>query len=159
MRKKIIGSIIVIAAIAVGAWVFTRDNYWSSDKPYSSAEPSLPYGSGSDAASVPPANQQASPPLSANTAVKEFTVTGQDYSFMPSALSVKKGDRVKIIFKNIDGFHDFKIDEFDAATTRIRAGEQDIITFVADKAGSFEYYCSVGSHRQMGMKGTLTVAE
>ena len=29
--------------------------------------------------------------------------------------------------------------------------------FTADKVGSFEYYCSVGSHRSMGMKGVLKV--
>ena len=31
------------------------------------------------------------------------------------------------------------------------------VQFIADKAGTFEYYCFVGNHRQMGMVGTLTV--
>jgi plastocyanin len=55
------------------------------------------------------------------------------------------------------GTHDFKIDEFNVATNQIPAGSSEIVEFVADKSGSFEYYCSVGRHREMGMKGTLVV--
>lgn len=39
----------------------------------------------------------------------------------------------------------------------IEGGQEDVIEFTPDKAGSFEYYCSVGKHREMGMKGMLTV--
>lgn len=91
--------------------------------------------------------------------VKEFTVTGKNYSFAPATLTVKKGDTVKITFVNEGGFHDLKLDEFNVATRQLNGGSQETVTFVADKAGSFEYYCSVGTHRQMGMKGTLTVTE
>jgi plastocyanin len=72
-------------------------------------------------------------------------------------MSVKKGDTVKITFKNTGGFHDLKIDEFKVATKQLQGGASEVVTFVADKAGTFEYYCSVGNHRAMGMKGTLTV--
>lgn len=90
-------------------------------------------------------------------AVKEFTVHGKSFSFTPAAMTVKKGDRVRITFINDGGTHDWVIDEFNARTKVIQGGAQETIEFVADKAGSFEYYCSVGQHRQMGMKGTLTV--
>lgn len=88
---------------------------------------------------------------------KEFTISGQNFSFAPSSISVKKGDTVKIIFKNTNGFHDLKIDAFKAATKKIQGGSEETIQFIADKTGTFEYYCSVGSHRAMGMKGALTV--
>jgi plastocyanin len=90
---------------------------------------------------------------------KEFTVTGGNFEFTPAAMTVKKGDTVRITFKNVEGFHDFVIDEFDVATKQIQGGAEEVVEFVADEAGSFEYYCSVGSHRAMGMKGTLTVTE
>lgn len=90
-------------------------------------------------------------------AVKEFVVTGQNMSFSPASITVKKGDKVRIVFKNVQGFHDWKIDEFNAGTKKMEAGQQETIEFIADKTGSFEYYCSVGSHRAMGMKGTLIV--
>jgi plastocyanin len=92
-------------------------------------------------------------------AVKEFTVTGSNFKFSPATMSVKKGDTVKITFINSGGMHDWVIDEFDARTSVIQDGAQETITFVADKTGSFEYYCSVGQHRANGMKGTLTVTE
>jgi plastocyanin len=89
--------------------------------------------------------------------VKSFTVNGSSFAFAPTALTVNKGDTVKITFKNTGGNHDLKIDEFNAGTKILSSGQEETITFVANKAGSFEYYCSVGSHRAMGMKGTLTV--
>lgn len=53
--------------------------------------------------------------------------------------------------------HDFVIDELNIRTKRIAGGESDSVTFTADKTGAFEYYCSVGNHREMGMKGRLIV--
>lgn len=92
-----------------------------------------------------------------NGAVKEFTVTGKNFAFAPAAMTVNKGDRVRITFVNDSGTHDLVIDEFNARTKVIQGGAKETIEFIADKTGSFEYYCSVGQHRQMGMKGTLTV--
>jgi len=90
-------------------------------------------------------------------AVKSFVVEGKNFSFSPSTITVNKGDTVKITLDNTGGYHDLKIDAFNVATKRINGGAQDSVQFVADKTGSFEYYCSVGEHRQMGMKGTLIV--
>lgn len=94
---------------------------------------------------------------SEDTQIKEFVVKGDDFSFDVKEIKVKQGDKVRIVFKNIVGFHDWKIDEFNAATKKIKAGESDSIEFIADKKGTFEYYCSVGSHRAKGMKGNLIV--
>jgi plastocyanin len=41
--------------------------------------------------------------------VKEFVITGKNFSFDPAIISVKKGDKVKIVFKNTQGFHDFVV--------------------------------------------------
>lgn len=91
--------------------------------------------------------------------VKEFAVTGSPFKFSLSEIRVKKGDTVKIVFTNTEGFHDWVIDEFNAKTTQIAAGKTETVTFVADQAGTFEYYCSVGQHRANGMKGNLIVEE
>lgn len=106
---------------------------------------------------IPPSMPPVQDKDEANANVKEFTISGQNFSFNPNKLSVKKGDRVKITFKNSDGFHDFVIDEFGAATKQTKAPTTEVLEFTADKVGTFEYYCSVGSHRSMGMVGTLTV--
>lgn len=90
-------------------------------------------------------------------AVKEFSVTGSPFKMVPDSLTVKKGDTVKITFKNTQGIHDFTLDEFDVKTKQLQAGEEEVVQFVADKVGTYEFYCSVGNHRAQGMEGTLTV--
>lgn len=89
--------------------------------------------------------------------VKEFTVDAFNFGYSVNEIRVSEGDTVTITLTNSDGFHDWVVDEFDAATDKIPAGETTSVTFVADKAGTFEYYCSVGSHRAQGMVGTLVV--
>lgn len=93
----------------------------------------------------------------AKVAAKTFNVNGGNYSFDVKQIKVKKGETVTINFTNQEGMHDWVIDEFNARTPRIAAGQTASVTFVADKAGTFEYYCSVGQHRANGMKGNLIV--
>lgn len=89
--------------------------------------------------------------------VKEITVTGANFKFNPTTITVKKGDTVKLTFKSVGGFHDFVIDELDVKTKVVSDGQTDTVEFTADKAGTYEYYCSVGDHRKMGMVGKLIV--
>lgn len=91
------------------------------------------------------------------TAVRTFAVDGGNYYFAPSEMRVKKGDTVKIVFTNSGGMHDLRIDDFGVATKKLTNGQSDTITFVADKTGSFKFYCSIGSHEAMGMRGMLIV--
>ena len=114
----------------------------------------------SNAGSAPtmnPAPGTSSGTTTTAPSVKSFTVVGSNYAFVPNTLEVNKGDTVKITFTNSGGMHDFKIDEFKVATERLESGDSTTIQFVADKSGTFQYYCSVGTHRAMGMWGTLTV--
>ncbi|MBI1754664.1 cupredoxin domain-containing protein [Candidatus Azambacteria bacterium] len=91
-------------------------------------------------------------------AVKTFSVSGQNFSFTPSEIRVKKGDKVRINFTNAGGWpHDWVVDGFNAQAPQVEAGKSSSVEFTADKAGTFEYYCSVGQHRQQGMVGKLVV--
>lgn len=92
-------------------------------------------------------------------AIKRFEINAGNFYFSEKEIRVKKGDVVEIVLNNEGGFHDLVIDEFDVATKRLQGGEQDSVRFVADTAGSFEYYCSVGNHRELGQWGTLIVEE
>lgn len=90
--------------------------------------------------------------------VVEFTVEGSEFKFTPKVLNVKAGDKVRIIFKNKGKMmHDFRLDEFNAATKVISGGQEETIEFVAERIGTFEFYCSVNTHRQMGMVGIMNV--
>ncbi|HJY98400.1 MAG TPA: cupredoxin domain-containing protein [Patescibacteria group bacterium] len=89
--------------------------------------------------------------------VKEFTIDGSSYALNPATITVNKGDSVKITFKDNDSSHDLVIDGYNLRTKVLRPGGTDTIEFVADKAGTFEYFCSVANHRALGMTGTLVV--
>lgn len=92
--------------------------------------------------------------------VKEVVVDGSEFKFAPASLTLKKGEKVRLVLKNIGKMpHDFVVDELSVKTKIIKGGEEDVVEFTPDTAGTFEFYCSVGSHRAMGMKGTLTVTE
>lgn len=93
------------------------------------------------------------------TNAKVFTVVGNNYAYDLKEIKVNKGDVVKINFKNSEGFHDFVIDELGVNSGKIEAGKDTSIVFIADKVGSFQYYCSVGQHRANGMWGNLIVTE
>ncbi len=95
--------------------------------------------------------------------VKTFILTGENFKFTMSGVDkpeirVKEGDRVRIEFSSVGGFHDWKIDEFDAATEQVRDTDgMTFVEFIADEKGTFEYYCSVGQHRANGMWGNFIV--
>lgn len=88
----------------------------------------------------------------------EITVEGGNYSYNPDSITVKQGQKVRLTFKSMGGFHDFVIDEIPGAQSeRVSAGGTSVIEFTPTKIGSFAYYCSVGSHRALGMEGVLIV--
>jgi len=86
-----------------------------------------------------------------------FEVTGKNFEFSETEIRVKEGDKVTINFESTDGLHDWVIDEFEAKTDQVRPGTKTSVTFTADKAGEYEFYCSVGQHRAQGMVGKLIV--
>jgi plastocyanin len=91
-------------------------------------------------------------------AVKNFTVSGTEFAFSPNALSVNKGDTVNVTFTNNGAFpHNFTITELNVKSKTISPGQSDTVTFIADQTGTFPYFCSVPTHKDKGMVGTLTV--
>lgn len=103
-----------------------------------------------------PAQQTATPTTS--MAMQEITVTGSEFAFTPSTITVKKGQSVKITFKNTGAYpHNFTLADLNVQTKTIQPGEQDTITFTPVKTGSFAYICTVPGHADKGMKGTLIV--
>lgn len=88
---------------------------------------------------------------------KMFMVNGTNFAFDVKEIRVQEGDTVTIHFMSEDGFHDLVIDEFNVHTEKLKTGGMAMATFVANKKGTFEYYCSVGQHRMNGMVGKLIV--
>lgn len=137
--------LVIIAVLGVGFWLLAGDSQAPQVSPESAAMP-IPPGPGEE-------------PAVEREVIREITAEGGKFYFKPATLTARKGETVRLTFKNVDGMHDWNIDEFKAATKVIQAGQEETIEFVANKAGTFEYYCSVGNHRAMGMKGTFTITE
>ena len=96
------------------------------------------------------------PDTAATGETKQFTMTAKQWEFSPNTITVNQGDTVILNIESIDVEHGFAIDEY-GINENLQPGKTVEIEFVADKKGAFEYYCSVGEHRKMGMVGTLTV--
>ncbi len=159
MKKTII--IVVAVVVAVVGYMFVdRKNSVVEVSPSPTESAMVTETPMESVTASPSASTSVSPSASPTGVVsktKSFTVVGKAYSFTPSVITVNKGDTVMITFQNASGTHDWRIDEFNVHTSVIQGGKEEMIHFVADKTGTFEYYCSVGNHRQLGMKGTLIV--
>jgi cytochrome c oxidase subunit 2 len=73
---------------------------------------------------------------------KEFTIWGRQFEFVPAVIEVQQGDLVRINFKTADVVHGFYIDGYDV-NLKVHWGDTESIEFVADKAGTFKFRCSV----------------
>ena len=89
--------------------------------------------------------------------IKIFDMTAKRFSFEPNKLTVRKGDKVKLIITSLDTAHGFAIPEY-GVNIVVKAGETVIREFIADKSGQFDFACSVfcgSGHNEM--KGRLIV--
>lgn len=96
-------------------------------------------------------------PVAPLPAVKKFSVTAKKWEFSPSTITVNKGDTVELSIKSTDVTHGFFLSEFNISKN-LTPGETVTASFVADKAGSFSFICSVfcgAGHATM--TGTLIV--
>ncbi len=72
----------------------------------------------------------------------EINMRAFQWGFDPSTIEVNKGDRVKLHITSEDVEHGFAISEF-GVNANIPAGQSTDVEFVADKAGTFRFFCSV----------------
>ena len=140
--------LIVVIAVVVLALLFGSYKFMMGPKNISEVGNRMPIQTDTTAPEVV---------VETSESVKTFVVEGSNFKFVPNVMKVKKGDTVKITFTNSGGMHDLVIEGYDVATKVIGNGKSEDISFVADKAGTFEFYCNVGNHRAMGMKGQLVV--
>ncbi len=89
--------------------------------------------------------------------IKTITIEAGSFYYKPSEIKVKKGDKVKVVMNSVSMMHDFNIDELNVKIPVTQSGKTGTVEFTADKIGTYEFYCSVGNHRQMGQIGTLIV--
>ncbi|MBI4078822.1 MAG: cupredoxin domain-containing protein [Candidatus Levybacteria bacterium] len=140
--------IAVLGVVLVGGIIFVQ-----SRSPQAPLEPVPVPGSNVTETVV----EESASPSAAEENVVAVTVAGSPFQFVPNEIRAKKGDTVRITFKNESGSHDLTLPGFNVATKQLSAGSQETVEFVADKIGTFEFYCSVAGHKEDGMVGTLIV--
>jgi plastocyanin len=97
-----------------------------------------------------PASAAAQPPPA-------VTVTAQNFTFAPAAVTITAGDTVR--WQNLDGFHNIHFDFSPAPlfppARPDAAFWQDIPAQTFNEPGTFTYFCD--PHRAIGMVATITV--
>lgn len=90
---------------------------------------------------------------------REIQMTAKKYEFNPIVVTVKKGERVKLIITALDRDHGFKLEAF-GINEKLKKGDPATIEFTADKVGTFPFQCSNFCGFGHGkMKGKLVVEE
>lgn len=93
----------------------------------------------------------------ASGSVKGLRSTGGSSAHINPSYVYSKGELVSFHFINEDydthSKHNFNIDAFNVHTKDLGYFGTETVSFVADKTGTFDYYCSI--HPEM--KGTITV--
>lgn len=138
--------VLVLVILGVGTYFFVKGSPVTTPQP--SPQTSIEQASSSGSVTETPSTTSGE--------TKEFTIVASNYKFTPNEIKVKKGDKVKITLTST-GIHDLAIGGYNLQTKVLNNGETDSIEFTADKAGTFELWCTVGNHKAMGMVGTLVV--
>jgi cytochrome c oxidase subunit II len=93
----------------------------------------------------------------AQAAGSETKMTAKKYEFDPNVVTVKNGERVKLVITAVDHDHGFKLEAF-KIDARLKKGIPTTVEFIPDKAGTFPFecshFCGVGHGK---MKGKLVV--
>ena len=96
----------------------------------------------------------------ASETIKEISIEMSQFSFSPSTITVKKGEKVKITVASKDVTHSLLIPEFNVNSGPVAKDQSGAVEFTADKAGAFEFRCAtVCGVDHKDMKGTLIVEE
>ena len=89
--------------------------------------------------------------------IRIIEVEASRYKFEPDPITVKLGEKVRLLVTSTDVAHGLAISEF-KVNVSVPAGETKTADFIADKKGSFHMLCSVYCGPGHGhMHGTLVV--
>lgn len=92
--------------------------------------------------------------------VIELGSAENEFVFVPDVLELSLNQPVRLVARNVgQHIHDLHIPEFNVSTPRLNPGEEHVVTFTPNKAGSFLMECREPGHAAAGMVGTVVVSE
>lgn len=98
----------------------------------------IPPAASSPVASSPGASAPASSPAPAAGATKSVTINASNWKFDQTEITANVGDTINLTLKNTDGAHGLAIEDLGVNIKNNQTAEIKL-----DKAGTFEYHCSV----------------
>ncbi|MCH7902569.1 cupredoxin domain-containing protein, partial [archaeon] len=74
--------------------------------------------------------------------LREITMVARQWAFEPGTITVNQGDEVKLTIESVDVAHGFALPDF-GVNEQLIPGQTTNIEFVADKKGSYRFFCNV----------------
>ncbi len=141
VKQNIIIGVIILVLVIGGIYFVSSKNKQSSSTDSSSGEVSGGTTGDSSGSSVASISGDA----------KVITIDASRWRYSPETITVKKGDKVKIVINNKDTKHGIAIPDFGVSGV-------ESVEFTADKTGTFGFKCpTFCGEGHIGMKGTLIV--
>lgn len=106
---------------------------------------------------TPPGRSENANNALAGRAAVEIKMTAKQFAFEPAEVRVPFGRKIRLLVTSADVAHGLAIPAFNV-NVNLAAGQITTIEFIADKKGSYPFFCSVfcgGGHKEM--TGTLIV--
>jgi len=83
--------------------------------------------------------------------VREISINAKRFNFSPGIITVKEGERVRLLINNQDTTHGINIPD-------LGVSGNNVVEFTADKKGEFTFYCgNYCGAGHSGMQGTIIV--
>jgi len=95
-------------------------------------------GCGGGQSESSPSPSASQPAAGGDGAAQAITVNAKNFEFDQKEIRVKQGETVAITLKNTQGNHGLKIEGYDKEVKN-----NQTVTFTADKAGEFNFECSI----------------
>lgn len=167
MKKlHIITAVIVVVAILIAGWVIGSGGSEDTEE-LPVVDTTLNSEDATDDAATSELVEEDLP-LNDDELVEEETelsnvsldISMDNFSFSTTQINAKPGDVVEVFLVTSEGNHDFVLDELGVKSSVLASGETETIRFTVPESAAgqtYEFYCSVGNHRALGMVGTLVV--
>lgn len=164
MKGLVTGIIVALVAGALLAAAFLTGLFpgretaeeGDGDRTEETAEPE-----GEDASGVPAPGFEGVPEMIEGPLTVDRFVEGEDYEFEPDSITVPRGTRVRLTFKNEGNLiHTYTIDELGLDTGSVSPGSSKTVEFDSPESATvltYRSYCAVPGHVELGMVGTLVV--
>ncbi len=89
----------------------------------------------------------------------KITIEMSEYKYNPATITVSPGASVTVTLKNVGTLqHDYHIDVINQTSPMVDPGKSIDWTFTApSQAGTYDTWCTVPGHKELGMVGKLEV--